>query len=152
MRTITTTLALVVLAFTAPLSMAAQNDAIDYGDNSSMFANDGECDDPRFTGPGTSDDLDYTSAGHDADDCRASVEKGARFWFDPVTVQRPDCGVEDFGTDGSEYANDGACDDPRYINIDTVSGDILMSGDLKNDASDCRDLCKAGRLISRPAK
>ncbi|RMD94150.1 MAG: hypothetical protein D6811_03435, partial [Alphaproteobacteria bacterium] len=50
---------------------------IDFGDDASIYANDGECDDPRFEGPGmTSTPLLDTDRGHDASDCRAAYQAG----------------------------------------------------------------------------
>ena len=42
----------------------------DFGDNTSRWANDGECDDPRFEGAGAADTLLVEDRGHDAADCR----------------------------------------------------------------------------------
>ena len=65
-------LCLAVLA--APLSAAGQH--IDFGDDSGNYPNDGECDDPRFEGPGA-----YTSplkkdVLRDASDCLALFDSG----------------------------------------------------------------------------
>lgn len=45
---------------------------IDFGNDASRYAHDGECDDPRFTGPGTPWNwlLQVENRGHDATDCR----------------------------------------------------------------------------------
>ncbi len=57
-------------------SAQAVND-IDFGDDSSEWANDGECDDGRFIGPGMTETvLLDEDAGHDATDCRTAYEKG----------------------------------------------------------------------------
>lgn len=51
---------------------------IDFGDDSSTWANDGECDDPRFAGPGmTTTTLLASDILHDATDCRAAYARGA---------------------------------------------------------------------------
>lgn len=50
--------------------------AIDFGDNSSTFARDGECDDPRFTGPGVDNILVSSDEKADAQDCRAACFAG----------------------------------------------------------------------------
>lgn len=44
--------------------------SIRYGNNSSEWARDNECDDPRFTGPGADDILLLEDLKADADDCR----------------------------------------------------------------------------------
>lgn len=51
--------------FSAP-SYAQPN----FGDDSSQWAKDGECDDPRFQGEGSAETLLDADSGHDATDCR----------------------------------------------------------------------------------
>ena len=51
--------------------------AVDFGNDSSQWANDGECDDPRFTGPGmTSTPLLDEDTRPDASDCRRAFQAG----------------------------------------------------------------------------
>lgn len=50
--------------------------AIEWGDNTSQWANDGECDDDRFAGPGMADILVPSDRFHDAGDCRRLYEAG----------------------------------------------------------------------------
>ena len=45
--------------------------AIDFGDDLSTWANDQECDDPRFTGEGMASTLVESDRLHDASDCRS---------------------------------------------------------------------------------
>jgi len=48
-----------------------------FGNNASEFANDGECDDRRFTGEGmTSTELLDSDVSHDATDCRKAYYAG----------------------------------------------------------------------------
>jgi len=47
-----------------------------FGDNSSKWANDGECDDPRFEGEGSATTLLEEDRGHDATNCRTLLEQG----------------------------------------------------------------------------
>ena len=54
----------------------AQAQAPDFGSDTSVWANDGECDDPRFTGPGTSGMAMDANLMADATDCRAAFEAG----------------------------------------------------------------------------
>lgn len=54
----------------------AQCQAIDYGNNSSNWARDNECDDPRFTGPGVDEILLPEDLRADAADCRALCNAG----------------------------------------------------------------------------
>ncbi|WP_251977443.1 hypothetical protein [Salinicola avicenniae] len=49
---------------------------IEWGDNTSDWANDGECDDPRFSGPGVNAHNLAEDRYHDANDCRALYESG----------------------------------------------------------------------------
>jgi hypothetical protein len=51
-------------------------DGIDFGDDLGSWANDGECDDPRFTGPGTASTLIEADRYHDATDCAAAWAAG----------------------------------------------------------------------------
>jgi hypothetical protein len=57
-------------------SVAAAS-GIDFGDDASRWSNDGECDDPRFQGPGmTATPLLEDDILHDATDCREAFERG----------------------------------------------------------------------------
>ncbi len=50
---------------------------VDFGRDSSEWANDGECDDPRFTGPGmTETTLLDSDRFRDATDCKAAFDAG----------------------------------------------------------------------------
>ena len=119
--------------------------SIDFGDNSSDYANNGECDDPRFTGPGTDTTLLFADRMADADDCRALYAQG-QVNFNGVDGDPALAGVTeiDFGDDTSDYANDGRCDDPRFAGPGTDS--ILVHGDLGHDATDCRALFESGEV------
>src|SRR5689334_18074909 len=55
-----------VFLATAPGEIQAQTE---FGDNASHWANDGECDDPRFEGKGAANTLLDEDLGHDAADC-----------------------------------------------------------------------------------
>lgn len=55
---------------------ATQCDAIEYGKNTSDWANDGECDDPRFDGPGVDSIILMDDLLADARDCRQQCNKG----------------------------------------------------------------------------
>ena len=49
----------------------------DFGDNAGAYANDGECDDPRFKGPGmTTTTLLPDDILHDARDCEVAWDNG----------------------------------------------------------------------------
>lgn len=55
---------------------ATQCDAIDFGDNTSEWMNDGLCDDYRFEGPGADFVLLRSDTGKDAIDCQRLCERG----------------------------------------------------------------------------
>ena len=50
--------------------------SIDFGDDTSDWARDGECDDPRFRGTGMAGGLSDVDRGRDATDCRELFESG----------------------------------------------------------------------------
>ena len=59
---------------TLPTSNASD---VDFGTDSGDWANDGECDDARFEGPGMTDtELLQDDIMSDASDCRAAYENG----------------------------------------------------------------------------
>lgn len=58
---------------TAPVTTAT---VIDFGNNSSQWALDGECDDPRFIGPASATTLLAEDAFRDATDCKLAFELG----------------------------------------------------------------------------
>lgn len=60
----------------ALLVSACGGEAVAFGDDSSAWANDGECDDPRFEGRGMAATLVADDLGHDATDCRRLYEAG----------------------------------------------------------------------------
>ena len=65
----------IAIVMAAALS-ACGGEKIDFGDDTSAWANDGECDDPRFEGPGTAATLRGEDLGRDASDCRRLYEEG----------------------------------------------------------------------------
>lgn len=51
---------------------------VDFGSDTSQWSNDGECDDPRFTGPGmTTMTLLEADIRADATDCKTAFDAGA---------------------------------------------------------------------------
>ena len=124
-------------------------DGIYFGDNSSEWAYDSECDDPRFEGPAMAASLEELHAYADATDCSEAYRTGDVIYRD----HSPDLpglflvdGI-DFGTDGGEYINDGECDDPRFEGVAMAS--FLIPEDRFNDASDCLELYNEGRVTFR---
>jgi hypothetical protein len=121
---------------------ATSTAAIDYGDDSSEWAKDGECDDPRFTGKGVATTTLAEDIKKDATDCRAAVEAGTATY----TGER-DAAAFDFGSDFSKWANDGQCDDLRFEGPGVDKK--LLSEDLMGDATDCRTLLEEGKVSIR---
>jgi hypothetical protein len=156
--------ALAGAALILPGQVAAQ--AIDFGRDTSPWANDGECDDPRFEGPGmTQTPLLDSDIRADATDCMTAYAEG-RITLVP-TVQNPvqppgggktppapppppppqptaNPGFPDFGDDSGEWAYDGECDDRRFVG--TGMARVLSWRNVGKDASDCRRLFDAGRI------
>ncbi len=91
-------------------------DGDEFGDDAGEYAQDGECDDPRFGG-----ELE-THRGHDATDCRNAAGGGGD--------------SNGLGDDAGEYARDGECDDPRF-------GGTLNSH-RGHDATDCGNASGGG--------
>lgn len=113
--------------------------AIDFGDDASEWAYDGECDDPRFTGPGMTDTaLLAEDILHDATDCRQAYDAGR------ISLRGRASGV-DFGDDSSDWAHDGECDDPRFTGPGMTTT-ALLAEDILRDATDCRRAFEAGRI------
>ena len=69
---------LVALTFAigAALPALAQDTQIEFGDNASEWAEDGECDDARFTGEGMAFQPTEAEIMHDATDCEAAFNAG----------------------------------------------------------------------------
>lgn len=116
--------------------------AINFGDDASTWANDQECDDPRFVGEGMAPTLVDTDRLHDASDCRALFLAGSIFSVARVTGPR-DGGI-DFGDDSSTWANNDQCDDPRFQGRGMA--EILIDSDQAHDASDCSALFLSGSI------
>ncbi len=133
---------------TAPLDEHAQQFSshghpqwlVDFGDDTSRWARDRECDDPRFEGSHVGGTLLEEDRGHDASDCRQLYEAGLIRLFSVDLAS----GQVYFGDDSSEYAHDGECDDIRFSGNGMAW--ILVDDARGRDASDCRRLYEAGRI------
>lgn len=138
-------------------SAATAQELPDFGDDGSEWANDGECDDPRFSGAGMTDTpLLDKDAFHDATDCEAAflngdlvLKAGAETTAPVYTPADPDDLI--FGDDASEWANDDECDDPRFIG-DGMAEDPLLEEDRFHDATDCEAAFAAGTIRIRTAE
>ncbi|GJM13376.1 MAG: hypothetical protein DHS20C12_17790 [Pseudohongiella sp.] len=120
---------------------------IDFGDNSGMFTDDGECDDPRFEGPGAAgfntDDGILTDAG----DCSSLYLEGSLSYVEPDSASTAlvvDSSGISFGDNSSVFANDGECDDPRFAGPG-VAASASAENEMR-DANDCRDMFESGQL------
>ena len=122
------------------------DDDIDYGDDTSEWAKDDECDDPRFSGTGVADQLLDEDKGHDATDCRAAVEAGTATYNGEETAAVAPTAF-DYGSDTSKWANDGECDDPRFTGAGVDKK--LLDDDLNSDATDCKVAVDAGTATIR---
>jgi hypothetical protein len=112
---------------------------IDFGDDSGEFANDGECDDPRFFGDASAAELMDEDLLKDATDCKTAFEAGT------VLVKSTDTTATkniDFGDDSSRWAKDGECDDPRFTGAKMAAS--LDDKDIRADATDCKAAFEAG--------
>lgn len=120
---------------------------IDWGNDASEWANDGECDDPRFTGPDMSGVLLDEDRFRDASDCRRLYREGRIQLVKALEtnkVRKRKARKIDYGDNSSEWANDGACDDPRFTGLGVFPP--LLEEDRFRDASDCRQLFQSGRI------
>ncbi|WP_210529903.1 S1C family serine protease [Rubellimicrobium arenae] len=141
-----------VLAATWALPVLAQG-YLDFGANASRWAYDGECDDPRFAGPGAADVLVQEDLMADAADCEAAFRMGS-VWLQtggapskmPSAPQpvAPRPGVIDFGFNTSRWAYDGECDDPRFAG--PGAADVLVPEDYMADAADCEAAFRMGSV------
>src|SRR5690606_2041746 len=86
---------------------------IDFGDDTSDYANDGRCDDPRFAGPGTDSILVHGDLGHDATDCRALFESGEVYLAGVGSTADSGASSDsyriNFGDDSGSHPHDGEC-------------------------------------------
>ena len=83
---------------------------VDFGDDTSRWARDRECDDPRFEGGYAGNTLLEEDRGHDASDCRQLYEAGLIRLFGVDLA----FGQVYFEDDSSEYTHDGEGDDIRF--------------------------------------
>ena len=113
--------------------------APNFGDDSSTWSQDGECDDPRFQGTGMASTLIDADRFSDATDCRLLFNQGQ--------IRLSGGGNVNFGDDSSQWSQDGECDDPRFQGGGMAA--TLLDEDRFSDATDCRDLFNLGRITLR---
>lgn len=126
------------------LAVIDAGDTPDFGDDASDWANDEECDDPRFEGPGmTKTKLLDADIGHDAADCAAAWSDGQLQLIGDWDGDTPD-----FGDDAGDWANDEECDDPRFEGAGMTTTTLLQE-DIRHDATDCRAAWDKGEITLR---
>ena len=129
--------------------------SIDFGDDSGMYATDGQCDDPRFEGAAMAPGLITDNIGRDASDCRTDFKQG-RIRLSPLFADPVDGEAIDYGDDESNFANDGECDDIRFAS-EGAAGTLYIVDDIGHDATDCRSAVEDGRAkwqggVARPVQ
>ncbi len=116
-------------------AQAADNRGIVFGDDSGEWADDGECDDPRFFGVAAAESASVSNLLRDASDCHEAWTNGHVTLISPVTVLEGLPAGFDLGSDTSEWAFDGECDDPRFEGEHVASE--LHPENERRDATDC---------------
>jgi hypothetical protein len=126
--------AVAVCLAAVPVELHAQTD---FGDNSSHWANDGECDDPRFEGAGAADTLLEEDLGHDAADCRKLFDAGRVTLHTNGDIALGDGAEHDRIHRGRLEQGDDTLSSGEYADGYTFSGDAgqqaivdLRSGDF----------------------
>ncbi|MEL7128296.1 MAG: hypothetical protein AAGK23_02005 [Pseudomonadota bacterium] len=131
------------LADELPPPLETRYDDVDFGHDKGDYAGDGECDDPRFAGPGmASISLDNNNIGADRQDCLAEYKDG-----NIRLIERSVIDGFDFGDNRNLYPNDGECDDPRFEGAAMAAKPTLAG--LKHDADDCMAAWRADRIAPR---
>ncbi|QPH52551.1 hypothetical protein [Pontivivens ytuae] len=137
-----------IAGLVALIAGTAVAQSIKFGDDSNQWANDGECDDPRFVGEGMAASLAAESVLTDASDCAMLFDAGMiRMVRTRAEADVSECRSISFGDDSSEWSNDNECDDPRFTGPGIHS--IMNAEDLMGDATDCRALCESGDVWLR---
>lgn len=130
------------------LSSAVSAQTVQFGNDSSKYSNDNECDDRRFIGTSMARDLDSDDNYRDASDCQRLYSAGMIKLVDVDGGQAAtQCNAIDFGDDTSDWANDDECDDPRFDG--PGSAQTIAAKDLLKDATDCKATCEAGTVWLR---
>lgn len=123
---------------------------IDFGDNSGLFADDGECDDPRFEGPGATSFTIEEATLTDAADCSSLYLEDLLTFVDPASVVSAEPGLIvdstgiNFGDNSSFFADDGECDDPRFTGPGAAA--TTFEDNEMSDANDCRNMFESGQV------
>ena len=125
------------LLYQGMVTLAAESDIqiqgdIDFGDDLSDWANDGECDDPRFSGTGMASSLMDEDALHDASDCQSLYAANDIIFFGDIlddggniergVLEFSDEVLEDGGEFVDSYYFEGATN--QTVIFDLRSGDF----------------------------
>lgn len=137
-------LAAAPLVLGSTFARATEPPPVSFGDDTSAWAKDGECDDPRFTGEGMAADLLVENIGRDATDC-STAWVARRLDMNRLFLPLSESPSINFGADGSAFANDGHCDDVRFVGKHTRSS-IFLVEDIGQDAADCKAAFEAGTV------
>ena len=105
---------------------------IPLGDDSGTYANDGACDDARFIPAGSVWGFHRQHILKDATDCGALYSSG------DITVHLA------FGDNSSAFANNGICDDPRFVG--EARSEITSEEHSGKDAADCLAAYSVGAI------
>ncbi len=141
------------LAFCLAALPAALHAQPDFGDDTSQWANDGECDDPRFEGEGVAQTLLDTDAYHDATDCRTLLDRGLVALRDGTAgerihrgrLEKGDATLRD-GEYADRYSFEGSAgqhavvdlragDFDPYVFVRAPGGEQFDNDDFEGDAS-----------------
>ena len=122
------------------------NGLLDFGNDDGTYANDDECDDPRFEGTGMGVQLDDHLMA-DATDCSTAYQAGTVTLVSERSGDSGDFRIN-FGDDSASSAFDGVCDDPRFQGRGGAME--LLDSNMLADASDCRSAYEAGTVTYDP--
>jgi hypothetical protein len=131
--------------------------SIDFGVDTSTWAHDGECDDPRFDGDGSANYLSDANQYRDATDCRVLFNQGRVHFLDEGatdvavnTEQRNRLGSGDARLSSGEYRDDHSFDGQRgqfavidlrssefdpYLIVSTPGGEQFDNDDYEGDVN-----------------
>ncbi|WP_458527006.1 hypothetical protein [Onishia taeanensis] len=124
-------------------TVTRSSSGIEWGDNTSQWANDGECDDPRFSGEGTHSLNVDEDRYHDAADCQRLYEQGQIVLASNADTISSASDIQ-WGDNTSQWSNDGECDDPRFAGPGVNATNLAE--DRYHDATDCQRLYEQGQI------
>ena len=100
------------------------------GNDSSEWALDGECDDPRFGGEAMAKELQNDDMKRDATDCGKALLDGTATFRSFTEFE--------LGGDSGAWSRNGVCNDPRFAPVPGFPGAVQTVATAEGqDASDC---------------